>query len=192
MNSNKLTIFLISIPVAVLFGVLNYFFETSLIPPTDAQGPIAIMFSIAHNAFLVGFFILFLYIFLSSEGQGSKAALVLLTLLLVWAGYSTYGTHQTKEALTANPSTPPDALRILYSTSERVWTSKTLAKNPNTPPDVLRHLYNKPRDVGIDIALARNPNTPKDILDALATREKDGFTMRIIKALEANPSYSKK
>ena len=67
-------------------------------------------------------------------------------------------------ALASNPSTPPDALRIL--SQEDGFTKRSVAANPNTPPDVLKAL-SEDSFFFVKLGVIDNPSTTRDILQKL-------------------------
>ena len=87
-----------------------------------------------------------------------------------------------------NGSTDRSTLRRIYETHPQAYYFfQALAANPNTPPEIIRDLYTKPRVItGLDGWFARNPATPRDVLDRIAGTSTSTWA---ISQLPQNPAF---
>jgi hypothetical protein len=192
---NKKTAALVSITLAALVALVRCYNDALLVfSVSDAQGGIALMFSLVVGLFTFGLGYAFAYNAVLGFVDKRSLAACLWGLgflgIATWAGADIARCYKVRAALadTSDSSTSPERLRELigFNSSYGYEIDNRIASNPSSSEDILRALYAKGR-VGTLTKLAQNPNTPDDILVEVSVHPDE----QVRKAWSLNPKVKK-
>ena len=186
---------LVSIALAALVALVRCYQDALLVfSISDAQGGIALVFSLVVGLFTFGLGYAFAYNAVLGFADKRSIAACLWGLgflgIATWAGADIARCYKVRAVLadTADPSTSPERLRELigFNSSYGYEIDNRIASNPSSSEDILRALHAKARR-GTLIKLAQNPNTPEDILVELSRHPDEQVRM----AWRLNPKVKK-